>query len=120
MATEEEAMTTQYTLHCPSCSSELTLPARRLMVRVDAGTATSGEVLFTCLSCHGTPSVTVDVQTVAALLSGGVTYLSLSTPRVEHPERPPAGPPLTHDDLLDLHAALADDSWIDGIDAVAS
>ncbi len=106
---------TQFTLHCPLCAAELTLTARRLMVRVDAGSATSGEVLFTCLSCRQTSSVTVDVNAVAALLSGGVTYLSMSEPRVEHPEAPPAGPPLTHDDLLDLHAELTGDSWFDQV-----
>jgi hypothetical protein len=117
VSTEEETMT-QFTLHCPRCSAELTLTPRRLMVRVDAGTATSGEVLFTCLGCRQTSSVTIDVDAVAALLSAGVTYLSLSEPRIDHPEAPPAGPPLTHDDLLDLHAALADDAWFDQVSTV--
>lgn len=104
---------TQFTLHCPLCAAELTLTARRLMVRVDAGTATSGEVLFTCLSCRQTSAVTTDVNAVAAMLAAGVTYLSMSEPRVDHPEAPPAGPPFTHDDLLDLHAALTGDSWFE-------
>jgi hypothetical protein len=114
VSTEEVAMT-QFTLHCPCCAAELTLTARRMMVRVDAGSATSGEVLFTCIGCRATCSVTVDVNAVAALLSAGVTFLSMSEPRVDHPEAPPAGPPLTHDDLLDLHAALADDSWFEQV-----
>jgi hypothetical protein len=108
---------TQFTLHCPLCAAELTLAARRLMVRVDAGTATSGEVLFTCLSCRRSSAVTVDVNAAAALLSAGVTYLSMSEPRVDHPESPPSGPPLTHDDLLDLHAALSGDSWFEQVAA---
>lgn len=114
MSAEEETMT-QFTLRCPACSSELTLAARRMLVRVDAGTATSGELLFSCLTCTVTSAETVDVATVAHLLAGGVTYLSLSEPRVDHPEHPPPGPPLTHDDLLDLHAALAGDAWFDAI-----
>jgi hypothetical protein len=109
---------TQFTLHCPRCSAELTLTARRLMVRVDAGTATSGEILFTCLSCSQTSASAVDLDAVAALLSAGVTFLSLSEPRVEHPESPPSGPPLTHDDLLDLHAALMGDAWFDQVSTV--
>ena len=104
---------TQFTLHCPLCSAELTLTARRLMVRVDAGTATSGEVLFTCLSCRQTCAVTVDVNAVAALLSGRRHVPE----HVRAARRPPrgaaAGPPFTHDDLLDLHAALNGDSWFD-------
>lgn len=108
----------QFTLHCPVCSAELMLAARRLLVRVDAGTATSGEVLFTCLGCRATSAATVDVRAVAELLVGGVTYLSLSEPRIDHPEAPPAGPRLTHDDLLDLHTALCDESWFDRLSAV--
>jgi hypothetical protein len=104
---------TQFTLSCPHCGAENTLTARRLLVRVDAGSATSGEVLFTCLICRATGTVTLDVRGVAALLRAGVTHLSLSEPRVEHPESPPPGPPLTHDDLLDLHAALGDDGWVE-------
>jgi hypothetical protein len=102
---------TQFTLTCPRCSSQLTLSARRLMVRVDAGSAASGEVLFTCLNCRRTQAATVDVATAAHLITAGVTYLSLSETTVAHPEPQPPGPPLTHDDLLDLHAALAGDGW---------
>jgi hypothetical protein len=106
---------TQFTLHCPACSAELTLTARRLMVRVDAGTAKSGEVLFTCLSCRKTTAANIELDAVAALLAAGVTFLSMSEPRVEHPEAPPSGPPLTHDDLLDLHAALSSDEWFERV-----
>ena len=42
----------RYTLICPECHAEVSLSARRLLVRVDEGTATSGEALFTCLSCQ--------------------------------------------------------------------
>lgn len=106
---------TQFTLTCPHCSAELTLTARRLLVRVDSGTARSGEVLFTCLNCSGTQAVTIDVHTVATLLTAGVTYLSLSEPVFDHPEAPPPGPPLTRDDLLDLHAALQGETWVEDI-----
>ena len=37
----------RYTLICPECHAENSLSARRLLVRVDEGTATSGEALFT-------------------------------------------------------------------------
>jgi hypothetical protein len=111
---------TQFTLHCPRCSAELTLTARRLLVRVDAGTAKSGEILFTCLSCSQTSAAVVDLDSVAALLSAGVTFLSLSEPRIEHPEAPPSGPPLTHDDLLDLHAALSCEEWFEQLATLAA
>lgn len=104
----------QFTVVCPRCRAEVSLPARRLLVRLDADRATSGEVLFTCLSCHETVTVPLDASAVAALVMGGVTHLSLSPPVVEHPEQPPDGPAFTHDDLLDLHGELDDgDCWFD-------
>ena len=103
----------RYTLICPECHAENSLSARRLLVRVDEGTATSGEALFTCLSCDTTVAVQLDPTAVGLLAMGGVTYLSLSAPDVEHPEPAPAGPTLTHDDLLDLHSELDRDSWFD-------
>jgi hypothetical protein len=102
---------TQFSVTCPACSAELTLSTRRLLLRVDAGTATSGEVLFTCLSCRATGTLPLTVQEAALLVARGVTFLSLSEPVVEHPESPRSGPPLTHDDLLDLHTALDGDRW---------
>ena len=97
----------RFTFTCPECEAEVSLSARRLTVRIDEGTATAGEVLFTCLSCH------MDASAVALLVLGGVTHLSLTAPVVTHPEVVPAGPAFTHDDLLDLHSALACESWID-------
>lgn len=103
----------RYTLTCPECHAEVSLSARRLLVRVDEGTATSGEALFTCLSCHTTVAVQLDAPGVAVLVMGGVTHLSLSVPLVEHPEQAPDGPAFTHDDLLDLHRELDRESWFD-------
>ena len=103
----------RYTFTCPECQAEVSLSARRLLVRVDEGTATSGEALFTCLSCHKTAAVQLDAPGVAVLVMGGVTHLSLSAPLVEHPEYAPDGPALTHDDLLDLHRELDRESWFD-------
>lgn len=102
-----------FTLTCPECRAEVSLPARRLLVRVDAGRATAGELLFTCLGCQATPAVPLAVDTVASLTLSGVTFVSLSEPVVEHPESRTDGPALTHDDLLDLHAQLDSDAWFD-------
>lgn len=105
----------RYTLTCPECQAEVSLSARRLLVRVDDGSATAGEVVFTCLACHRTVALELDPAAVALLVMGGVTHLSLSAPAAEHPEPAPQGPPLTHDDLLDLHAELAGDGWLDRV-----
>lgn len=101
----------RFSLECPDCAATLELAPRRLLVRVDAGSARSGELLFTCHACSRTGTVPVDPAGVAALVAGGVTFLSLSEPRREHPESPPDGPRLTADDLLDLHTQLEQPGW---------
>jgi hypothetical protein len=106
----------RFNLACPECHADVSLSARRLLVRVDAGVSARGEVLFTCLFCHRTVTVTVDPTGVALLVAGGVTHLSLSPlPAPRHPESAVTGPPLTHDDLLELHTRLACDTWIDSL-----
>lgn len=111
-ASSEEAVDV-FTLICPRCCAEVSLPAHRLLVRVEAGATGSGEVLFTCLGCHECASVSVDPAAVVALVTGGVTYLSMSPPVVEHPEVRPGGPAFTTDDLLDLHTELDGGGWFD-------
>jgi len=75
-----------FTFTCPQCRSEVSLPVRRLLVHVDADRAAAGELLFTCLGCHASPALEIDAATVAAVVRSGVTYLSLSQHRAEHPE----------------------------------
>jgi hypothetical protein len=66
-----------FTVVCPSCGAEVSLPPRRLIVEVDTELA-SGELLFTCLACHATPVVPVDPSTTADLLFAGASHLSLT------------------------------------------
>lgn len=104
-----------FTLICPECACSVSLSPRRLMVRVDAGRSATGELLFTCLGCHRTSAVPLDVAAVAALVTSGVTFLTLIRPVVEHPEACPDGPVFTADDLLDLHAELDRDAWFEDL-----
>lgn len=103
---------------CPQCRADVSMPARRLLVRVDADTSAGGELLFTCLACHQTSTLPLDVNAAAAVVMAGVTHLSLSEPVVEHPESRPEGPAFTHDDLLDWHAALDRDASGECFDAL--
>ena len=102
-----------YTLTCPACEADVSMPARRLLVRVDEGVATSGEALFTCYSCGASVAVELDPPALAVLVVGGVTHLSLTAPSLDHPETVADGPPLTHDDLIDLHHALTAPDWLE-------
>jgi hypothetical protein len=99
-----------FTLTCPDCGADVSLPARRLLLRADEDDATA-EVLFTCLSCSSTVTLQVEAAGVVALMSAGVTTLTLTEPVVEHPESHAGGPPLTADDLIDLHADLEREAW---------
>jgi hypothetical protein len=102
-----------FTITCPACQAQLHLSPRRILVRVDAESSTSGEALFTCLSCGRTSTVSLDASGVAALVLAGVTHLSLSTPVVEPLEDRPDGPHFTADDVIDWHAQLAGSAWLD-------
>ena len=105
----------QFTVTCPSCRAEVVLSAKRLLVRVDARRSTTGEVLFTCFGCHKTAAVALDASGVAALVMGGVTFLSLSPPVVEHPETRPPGPPPTTAAHTARPAGRPGHDWLAGL-----
>src|SRR4051794_11539151 len=103
----------RFKVTCPSCSSQNVLPARRMLVRVQDSSLAGGECVFTCMACRHTGAVGVDSDGVAKMLVAGVAWVSMPEPRVEHPETAVEGPPLTRDDLLDLHDVLEKDCWFD-------
>jgi hypothetical protein len=116
---------TRFTLDCPSCGAEVTLPVRKLMVRVEDESASAGECLFTCLMCHRSVIVPLDPMSLAALLVAGATHVVM--PEASHEEldaEPEAeagaltAPPLTNDDLMDLLAELADEYWLERLRAL--
>jgi hypothetical protein len=107
----------RFKITCQSCAAENIQPARRLLVRVEDRTLSGGECVFTCLSCRRTTVVQVDRDAVAAMLLAGVAWLTLAEQQVAHPEDPADGPQLTSDDLLDLHDALAGDTWFEALHA---
>jgi hypothetical protein len=74
-APEQEAAV--FTVVCPSCVAEVSLPARKLLVGVGTDEP-SGELLFTCLACHATPVVPIDPAAIADLLLAGVSHLCLA------------------------------------------
>ncbi len=61
---------------CPSCLADVTLSARRLVLRVDDGTPPTHELLFTCLSCDVTSCLGLDGGSVATLIGSGVAVLT--------------------------------------------
>ena len=84
---EEVAEGSIYRFSCPSCADEVRKPADERIARL----LTDG-------------GVHVTVVEAGALLTPEERFAAF---RLEHPEHPDHGPPLTPDDLLDFHEALA-------------
>lgn len=104
---------------CPSCGEVELRPTDLVLHRVldadgDVGPGTCYR--FSCPECATVVDKPADERVADLLVSGGVpTEDRPSEPRRRsrpvHPELPADGPPLTVDDLLDLHLALEDPSW---------
>lgn len=94
---------------CPRCGEVELEPGATSLV---APTADSDRYLldFRCPTCARRFRSAVAQPVARALQRAGV---HLRRPEAEHPERPPSGPALTHDDLLDLHLLLASEDWFD-------
>lgn len=68
-----------------------------------------GTYSFRCPACAMTVVKTAEPRTVDLLVASGVEYSTWSPP-LELSEPRGDGVPITHDDALDFHAFLADDS----------
>lgn len=112
---------------CPLCSDEVDLqPTEITLHLVDPiihPQADSSRYGFECPRCEVFVVKPAGQHAVELLIEGGV---QLSTEPVApweaaptHPEDPPAGPELTHDDLLDLHLLLQRPDWFDRLRAAA-
>ena len=99
---------------CPACG-DVQLGIHDLTVRVhDEDSA--GDYRFCCPGCEVTVTRPASARIVDLLVSAGAAEERWTWP-AELAE-PHAGPPLTPDDLLDLHVMLADDSWFDQLVAL--
>lgn len=94
--------------NCPTCGEvDLTPDDIELHPGPDAGQGSF--YAFGCPSCHLLVRKEADDRVVRLLVSAGVSRV------VAAAARRPQDPPLTYDDLLDLHALLATDAWFDGL-----
>jgi hypothetical protein len=95
---------------CDRCG-EVVLAPDDIELRVDPTGATRSTYAFECTGCGDVVRKAADDRVVRLLVSGGVTLQRTAS---THPEQPStSAPTLTYDDLLDLHALLADDGWYD-------
>ena len=92
---------------CSECG-DVELRSRDLEVRICYDTSAS-TYLFRCPVCRMTEVKPADEQIVDILVAAGVKCVEWRLP-AELGERP-TGAPITHDDVLDFHEILRDESW---------
>jgi hypothetical protein len=106
---------------CPVCGEVELDPTDIVLHRVLDG---DGELVagscyrFSCPECALYVEKPADAKIAALLTTGGVPVEDAPEPTAAaavtgHPEAPEPGPPLTLDDLLDLHLALEAPDWLD-------
>lgn len=72
---------------------------------------------FACPTCTELVTKPADERIARLLTTGGVPVVEPPEPE-PHPEAPPAGAPLTLDDLLTLHQLLETADWFHGLEAM--
>jgi hypothetical protein len=100
---------------CPACG-DVQLHIDDLTVRVCHDDDIASAYRFRCPGCEQTVHREASPRIVDLLVSAGAPQELWNWP-AELAERP-SGPPLTPDDLLDLHVLLADDHWFDDLVAL--
>lgn len=112
---------------CPECG-EVDLTPEMIHLTVvrseDAAVGPDSYYSFRCPGCEDAVDKPADERIAHLLTTGGVdvtiheggdidqefaSFASLPA----HPESPPGGPPLTPDDLIDLHFLLATEGWFE-------
>jgi len=97
-------------LSCPSCRVTLNFEPDQILLAVRPVLPATYTIL--CHACGAVGAVSVkraDALVAGLMRTAGVTAVAGASP---HPEAPPSGPPLSYDDLLDLHLLLAIDGWL--------
>jgi hypothetical protein len=95
---------------CPACGDVILDPSEALLESPDH-VAGRHRLSFDCPRCSRPFRTTVDDTVARALRRAGVATRG----GPGHPEDPPAGPVLDHDDLLDLHLLLDSDRWFEDL-----
>lgn len=90
---------------CGACG-DVQLTTRDVNVRVCTSNE-QGEYRFTCPVCDMVVVKPAEPRTIDLLVAAGVEMTTWALPREMFECR--SGDPITHDDLIDFHALLADD-----------
>ena len=102
---------------CSDCG-DVELTTQDVHVRVCEADE-NGTYRFRCPRCQMVVVKPAEARTVDLLVTSGVPCTRWELP-AELREPRFEGPPLTHDDLIDIHEALSDDRWLaSALDALA-
>jgi hypothetical protein len=93
---------------CPACG-DVQLQINDLTVRVCSDDTTPGAYRFRCPGCAEMVNRPASPRIIDLLVSAGAPHELWSWPAELAETR--VGPPLTPDDLLDLHVLLEDETW---------
>ena len=99
---------------CPSCG-DVDLTVEDVSVYVCADDR-RGSYSFRCPACQLAVSKPAEPNVVDILVSSGVRMAVWQLPAELF--EPKFGEPITHDDLLDFHHLLADETWFDRLAAL--
>lgn len=94
---------------CPGCG-EVDLKADDIILRIGAASG-ANSYGFTCPDCSEFVEKNADERVVRLLLSGGVVPVPVHVPA--EALEPHTGPPISYDDILDLHQLLESDDWVE-------
>ena len=96
---------------CDRCG-DIEMTSRDLTVRVCRNDG-SGTYCFSCPRCSELGVRSAEPRVVELLVTSGVRLVTWSLPA--ELDEVHVGDPITHDDILDFHALLETDDWIDAI-----
>lgn len=104
---------TRYMVRCPGCERESPVSTDGVRLLTAADPAMASRVVFMCPRCSRQTSAEVDRDVAEALIEAGVDVSHGHPSLGRRAERHAGGPPLDHDDLLDLHLLLQRSDWFD-------
>ena len=100
---------------CADCG-DVELTTRDVEVRVCTHD-NQGTYSFRCPSCDLVVVKTAEPRIIELLVASGVRLSTWSLPaELSEPHRD--GEPISHDDLLDFHALMQSDDWIDNLERI--
>ena len=101
-------------IECGHCATTVDIPVGSALLDLDSGDTqadVAGTVSWICDTCEDVATQPVTWRTLLLLVTVGAHLFDEDDERPTHPEAPPVGPPLTVDDLLDIHTLLDDPVW---------